>query len=309
MIRTGVITKLGHAIRVHSSDVTRQLVRRVDAQIEETIAYWAGTGEIGINQRLIMGLPRELGGMGLTRLEIIAPAAYTASVTAAMDGHRKVHKQHTLALVIYRTLLDARAGDVELYDHLRTHRLDGSDAGLSFCGVNVNVEAYCAMLRTYLKCDAYTLHHPGPSPRLTCRGCSHTFAAGGQWGQHVSNCVAAKGGWTTRRHNAVVLFVRTLAAEAGAMPDRTEPRDLAFYSCKCGRSNIPHAVYQEHRKSCTQATTPLHTSVAVHVMFCVVPTIHSSPPFGAVSVTPGAVVSDTCTLRVAVATLNPSVAL
>ena len=79
-----------------------------------------------------MGLPRAMGGMGLTRMELIAAPAYHASMTSALQGARKINKQATLCAIVYRDAFDrATASDPLLRRHLETHALQGSDAALS----------------------------------------------------------------------------------------------------------------------------------------------------------------------------------
>ena len=250
--------KLSYAIRVHSADVSRRLCQTFDARVEEVISYWASTPMLTERQRLITALPRSLGGMGLTRMELIAPAAFHASHTTALQGARRVPNQAALAAVVYRDVLD-RTNDPELRRHLLVHSLDGTDAGLSFVGSRVHPDVFGAMLRTYLMADARTV--AGATRSLPCRGCRHTFSVGGDWGQHVASCVTAPGGHVTKRHNAVASLLRRGLNEAGFQPDATEPRDLATYDCRCGLADIAHEAYIEHRKQCQQAgKQPLHIS-------------------------------------------------
>ena len=204
-----------------------------------------------------MAMPRAMGGLGLTRMELIAPAAFHASVTTALSGERRVPNQATLAAIINRDVLDRTcAGDEGLRRHLAVHSLDGSDVGLSHLGSRVHPDVFGALLRTVLMADAVTV----TSSSLPCRGCRGSFAVGGAWGQHVASCVVAPGGHVTKRHNAVAALLRTGLAEAGMQPDKSEPRDLARYRCRCGL-DLLHEAFVEHRKQCQHgAKQPLHVS-------------------------------------------------
>ena len=258
VLRQCGVPKLGYAIRVHGADVSRRLCQLFDARVEELVAFWASTSVFTERQRLIIALPRSLGGMGLSRSELIAPAAYHASMSTALHGARRVSSQAALVLAVYRDVLDRQCvGDVALRRHLQVHSLDGTDAGLSFVGARVHPDVFGALLRSTLMADARTV----TSTSLPCRGCGHTFGTGGAWGQHVSSCAIAKGGHATKRHNAVASLLRRGMAEAGMQPDATEPRDMASYACQCGLTGIPHERFVEHRKTCSAAgKQPLHAS-------------------------------------------------
>ncbi|MFO0467537.1 MAG: reverse transcriptase domain-containing protein [bacterium] len=259
VLRKCIVPQLTHAARVHSPAASRTLLQRFDAQVEDVVAYWAGSPTFAPRQRLIMGLPRAMGGMGLTRVELIAGAAHHASLTAALGGQRRILDQSALCAVVYRDVAsDAMRQDAELARHLHVMGLDGSDAALSCLAARVHPDVFGAHLRTVLLVDS-RLVAPG-TPALTCRGCSREFATGGAWGHHVSGCVIGKGGMVTRRHNAVVGLLRRNLAQAGFSPEASEPRDLASYNCRCGLT-LQHSLYIEHRKTCAQATRePLHVS-------------------------------------------------
>ena len=258
VLRSCVLPKLSHAVRVHPACVTRELCQRFDASIEDVVAHWASVASFGERQRMLLGLPRDMGGLGLTRTEMIAAAAHHASLTAALsDASKRVYSQASLCAVVYRAALArVAAGDAELLRHLQVYALPGSDASLSCTAVRVNADVFGALLRTYTMADASTVS--GAS--LPCRGCNRDFAVGGAWGEHVSSCVVGRGGHVTRRHNAVASLLRHALAEAGCVPDATEPRDMARYSCACGFTNLPHAEYIAHKNACPKAATPLHTS-------------------------------------------------
>lgn len=259
MLRLCVIPKLSHAVRTHDPAVSRRLCQVFDAQAESVLSYWSSCRTFTDRQRLIMALPTSMGGMGLTRTEGIAPAAYNASLAAALHNEQRATKQSTLCMLIYRKQHDdMTAKDPALKRHLELHALTGSDAGLFFNGARVHADVFGAGLRTMLMVECDTAS--SAVPQLQCRGCDGMFDRGGAWGQHVGSCVMQKGGHVTKRHNAVVDALRGLLKLAGFAPDATEPRDMAIYDCRCGQRNLPHVTFLEHRKICRQATNPLHVS-------------------------------------------------
>ena len=258
VLRQCGVPKLSHACRVHSPRVSRRLCQIFDARVEETIAHWSSVDQISDVQRLIMSLPRAMGGLGLTRMELIAGAAYHASYTTAMNGAARVSSQATLCAAVYADQRDtAIANDAALARHLEVYALEGSDAGLSYIEASVHPDVYGALLRTRLR------GAPRAAARvtsLTCPGCTKTFPVGGEYGEHVAGCAIVKGGHVTKRHNQVVGLLRNLMTEAGDQPDATEPRDLKLYRCHCGLQNMTHTEYETHRQSCQHLGGLIHAS-------------------------------------------------
>jgi hypothetical protein len=260
VLRQCGVPKLAYAVRVHAAAVSRRLCQLFDARVEEVIGNWASTPALTERQRLIIALPRTMGGLGLTRMELIAPAAYHASMSTALQGARRITNQAALASIIYQDVRERTCThDPELRHFLDVHSLDGTDAGLSFTGARVHPDVFGALLRSAISADARTVI-PGVRA-LPCHGCRRDYATGGAWGEHVSSCAVARGGHVTKRHNALASLIRRGLADAGFQPDATEPRDLAHYNCRCGLTSLPHETYIEHRKTCQSAgKQPLHVS-------------------------------------------------
>jgi hypothetical protein len=256
ILRRCVIPKLCHAVRVHNADVSRKLTQHFDANVEELVAFWS-QAHIAERQRLIMSLPHALGGMGLTRLEMVAAAAYFASCSTATRGFRKVVDQASLCAAVYREVLDrAVTADSELRRHLEVHALAGSDRVLCDVASRPHCDLFGAALRQFLMADANTV---GVHDRdLDCPGCHHRFAKGGAWAQHVAGCVLASK-FVTKRHNAVVALLRRWLSEAGYRPDVGEPRDLARYVCGCGGTFSAEG-YAKHRDVCAWPRQQTRTS-------------------------------------------------
>ena len=68
LLRQCGIPKLAHAVRTHGPDVSRRLCQVFDARVEDVMAYWSSAADFSNRQRMILGLPRAMGGMGLTRM-------------------------------------------------------------------------------------------------------------------------------------------------------------------------------------------------------------------------------------------------
>jgi hypothetical protein len=130
LLRSCAIPKLAHAVRTHSSAVSGRLCQIFDARVEDLIAYWATAG-VAARQRLIMGLPRAMGGMGLTRMELIAPAAFYASSSTALSGARRLQNQAALCALVYRDELDRAERDF----HFDVDQISRSASGQAVTGV------------------------------------------------------------------------------------------------------------------------------------------------------------------------------
>ena len=255
VLRLCGVPKLNYHLRTHNPLVSRQIAAAFDEQIERVISHWASISTFTPSQLIVLQLPRNRGGFGLTRASFIAPAAYTASYEAAF-GARHVRSQATLADVFTEHLLAAAAlADPTLKHHLEVHALTGSDAALSCVTAKVHPDVYGAELRTRLAGDADS---SGSCTSMECPGCKLRFFKSGPWGQHASSCVVLKGGLVTLRHNAVVGFLRSLLAEGGYSPEMKEPRDLATYTC-CGLP-MSQAMYKEHKPTCTAPPLQVRTS-------------------------------------------------
>jgi hypothetical protein len=193
-------------------------------------------------------------------MELIAPAAYRASVTAALHGHRRIASQAKLANLVYCGVYgSAVESDKLLAQHLSSLKLDGCDAALSYHAMRVSADAYGALLRSFLltasRTAAATLQCPSSS-------CQADYGADDYWAPHVTSCVSGPGNLPMRRHNRTVDFARDLCRLAHFSPDAAEPRDLHTYRCPCSKTGtFSHDAFIEHKKTCHQASsTALHSS-------------------------------------------------
>lgn len=246
------VPKLHYHLRTHNPAVTRTTARLFDVQITGVISHWSSISRFSSRQQVLMQAPRGRGGFGITRAEFIAPAAYQASLEAALGLGRHIRSQAALTQIFTdHFLAAATAEDAALLHQLAVLCLPGCDAALSCVNVSVHPDVFGAELRLRLAGDADSA---GASLRLRCPGCrtNHDgFMRGGPWGQHVSSCCAQRGGLVTQRHNAVVAAVRSILFEAGFSPETAEPRDLGTYTC-C-KLEMNHDAYLEHRRVCQNA--------------------------------------------------------
>ena len=261
VLRSCVLPKLGHALRTHSPEVTRDLCQLFDALISDTVRHWASLPTLSRRQLALIQLPLQLGGMGFYSQEAIAPAAYKASLASALRGQSVIGaapiRQSVLVDSLYQAMLDEYTrDDPGLVAMLAHARLKGADCGLSYCLSTVHPDVYGALLRTTLfGCSAAALLHPSG---ICCPGCDMLLSSS-EFAHHVTGCVRIKGGLVTVRHDAVVHWTRRLFAEAGDLPDAEEPRHLRDVHCGCGKS-FPFDAFQQHkqRSGCTAAK--FHTS-------------------------------------------------
>ena len=263
VIRTCFLPKLGHALRTHSPEVTRDLCQMFDALIADTLRHWASMPRLTPRQLAIIQLPLVHGGMGFLSTEATAPAAFKASNTASLCREfttvkaKPTIKQSTLMQALNQALYDAHTrNDAELVSILEHGRLKGADHGLSFTGSAVHPDVYSALLRMTL--GGVSVAASSLVGEVACPGCNKPLSAEDFW-RHTIGCVRVKGGLVTLRHNAVVAFMRNIFAQAGDNPSRSEPRHLRHVQCGCGRS-FPHDVYEQHKSGggCTSAV--VHTS-------------------------------------------------
>lgn len=258
MLRMCGVPKFMHVLRVHAPDVTLELAQMADAMVESLMEFWSSS-TIGPTERIILELPVCMGGMGLTRNELIAAAAHHASLTTALgEPGTKPVRQSTLVLSLYNAIhADARRDDAKLRRLLATRSLPGGDAGLSFSDLKWTGDAFGAHLRNELATDSFMVDPA--AQKMRCFGCKQEFELGGPWGHHASSCAVMKGGGVTRRHDQVVEELRTFAMQAAFSPDKTEPRDMATVTCGCG-ALFENAAFQHHRATCSLADRSPHTS-------------------------------------------------
>ena len=267
VLRTCGVPKLQHAIRVHEPSVSQWLCQTFDARVVDVIQQWAYAAPFGPRQRIILSLPRSMGGMGLTCMELIAPAAYRASATAS-DGARRVASQAKLASLIYCGVYGkAVESDAVFARHLETQKLEGCDAGLSYYGTRVSADAYGALLRSVLLTSSRTANNR----QLLCASAAcktKPFDPNIYWGPHVTSCVSAPGNLPSRRHNRIVDAARDLARLAHFSPDASEPRDLHTYKCPCSPSGtFSHADFLVHKQTCKQASSTAMRSSGPDIRF------------------------------------------
>lgn len=259
VLRSCFLPKLGHALRTHAPEVTRDLCQMFDALITDTIRHWASMRSLSSRQIYIIQAPTQFGGLGFYSQETLAPCAYAASSDTALKGSMRVARQSTLVTALYNTMHQNRsANDPALASHLDYCSLKGADCGLSYTSATVQPDVFSALLRVAtmgVSCVA-----PANLSSIACPGCSMMLClADGSFAQHVIQCVRIKGGLVTLRHNAGVNTIRHLFAEAGDLPDAGEPRHLRNVSCGCGMV-YPQAAFEEHKRlsGCTKGV--VHTS-------------------------------------------------
>ena len=261
MLRLCGLPQLSYHIRVHSAAVTAPLCKAFDARFLAVFLYWSSMSSLSTEQLLIMSLPREHGGMGLTRTELVASAAYHASLTTALGTGRMISQAKLTGAIMLDYVQRACQSSPRLGRTLQVTSMRGADAGLACLYARVHPDVFGALLRNIVD-GSNTTFTNARVKSIACPGCKRLFnTLDGAWGQHVSACVTIPGGHVTARHQAVVALLRSWMAEAGWQPDMREPRDLATYTCGCGRI-LSHDAYIEHRKkdSCTGKALPLHTS-------------------------------------------------
>lgn len=256
MLRLCGVPSLAFFMRVHSGDVSRPLAQRNDALTEDLFAHWASI-TVADRQRIIMSLPVALGGMGLTRLELIGPAAYHASRQAALNRKGRPIKQAQVVEAVYNLVYrDVAKNDAALHKMLQQRALHGGDAGLSF-PLRWHPDTFGAHLRTEAMAVANVVG--ANVEKLDCPGCKSVHAADGDWGQHVSCCVRTPGGLVTKRHNGLVAYSRTLLSAGGCCPDAKEPRDFAIITCQCNLT-FSYDEFVKHRLTCPFAGKTRNTS-------------------------------------------------
>lgn len=263
MLRTCGIPKLSYAMRTHCPSVALNLAQQFDANVTDVLNVWSGVSKTTSRARIIKQLPVIRGGLGLTSMELVSPAAYLASRGSALGQGRAATQANLVEVLVDRVFTHSTKTDPELLRHLQIHSLRGSDSSLSCLSTKVDPDVFGAHLRNITMTDADPARQhvqPGQVGRMNCPFCNRTFALGGAWGQHVTSCVTGKGGMVTKRHNTVVHQLRRIMHAAGLSPDDKEPRHLAIYACPCGTGNLDESQWLAHKKVCSRATAPRDVS-------------------------------------------------
>jgi hypothetical protein len=265
LLRLCGIPKLGHAIRVHSPEVVCDVARDFDAMVLSVPQAWSGSVPFGPRERLLLQLPRALGGLGLTSQEAISHGAYRASFAAALERGIRMPRQGQISDLMYRRVVEsAKAEDPTLERTLAYNALPGADAAIFNATCSVHPDVYSALLRLYLGTHTPAAAAKAQSDVLECPGCHARYKlSSGEWNQHTIGCTRMQGGPVVRRHNVCAQWLRRKMRDAEMNPDMREPRDLRRYTCQCGAPDMSHSDFVHHRSktSCPHARKQaLHSS-------------------------------------------------
>jgi hypothetical protein len=246
-------------MRVHHPDVSRGVCTKFDAMVEDVVQQWAACHDFGARQRTILQLPTSRGGMGITRTEILAPAAFEASRSTALNGGVRVSSSAQLAQAIYAQVAeDATRDDPELRRHLADRCHTGTDAAFSAVRMPVHADVFSAHLRTVLMAKS-EVAQAGPTARqcVWCNG-GAVLDDETQGPQHAMGCVRAKDGLISKRHDRINHELRVDAAAGGMQVLAHEPRDLSRYTCRCGAPEMSYSAFVAHKRVCDLADKVLH---------------------------------------------------
>jgi hypothetical protein len=237
------VPKMSYTLRVHSADVTRELCERFDAQVEE---IWSRLASVAPNfvSRTVACLPLRTGGLGITRTELIANAAYTASRNVALhlEGPKSQDDITAGLFTTLRASLVAQHPHIER--HLEMHALPGAADWIADASVAVNPDHHAAAMRLRLASPVV-----GSPDAMRCPGCNATFNAY-QWQQHTSCTAHTRGPNASSRHADVADAFRGICRAAGVRCEDTEPRDMQTFTCAGCDAQFRGAAFFDHRRTC-----------------------------------------------------------
>jgi hypothetical protein len=234
---------MSYTLRVHSAAVTRELCVRFDAHVEEIWSHLASVAPTFVS-RTIACLPLRTGGLGLTRTELIADAAYTASRNTALrtEGPKSQDDITGGLFAALRESLVSQHPHTER--HLEMHALPGAAEWIADASVAVNPDHHAAAMRLRLAAPVL-----GSPDALQCPGCNVTFTAY-QWQQHTSCTAHLRGTNATSRHADVADVFRGICRAAGVRCEETEPRDMQTFTCVGCNAQFRGAAFFDHRRTC-----------------------------------------------------------
>ena len=270
LMRSCLLPSMSFVSRVHHPDVTRDLMRQLDARVVHLIQQWSQGKPFDRQQQALIHAPLKQGGLGMTSLSLTAPAANAAS-TLAYRGGKAVSQRHIAQACQLIFTNQLKVSDPHIAEHQECTK-HAANVLTSTPSVRVSEDVMGAYLRLVLSIGSENASS-STTPHLPCPGCSnisigrraHNIAAAsssssGQklftlpdWMRHIVGCAAVPGGHVTKRHNSVRDLLFALLKTAGYTGVGLEPRNLRSYSCGCGMI-LQHDAYVEHQKSCPRAT-------------------------------------------------------
>jgi hypothetical protein len=252
------VTKPIFMLRTHAPEVTLPLARRLDAICERTWIVWAGCDDDpGDLPRALAKLPLRDGGLGFTRAEDIAAAAYEASVgfvfhdpstnVANLTQRQRCAPIHAAAA----DLVDGYGDAVQ--QHRRHDRETLSHSLWQNCAHRAHQEAFRAALRQKL------LAPPRGAPARVQCACGSLFNFAPEFYMHAPSCTHVRGFNAASRHTAVKDALKALLAELTVRFDQQEPRNT--HNCRCPgcETNIGMVPFDVHMRECRRynpATMP-----------------------------------------------------
>ena len=247
MLAISGVPKAGFMMRVHHPEVALPLVRKFDDDIQSTWSEWAQC-EVDEVASALAHLPTRLGGLGFTRMEQVANAAYTASTEAVFAARTGAVALRQAARMVGVNAELAKFVDDSGAVAKRLRELNmqpGSAQALRDPTVRAGPASFGAMLR--LRLGAWLRGTPA---QVECPGCL-TVLGKREALYHNAACARVKGTNISSVHAVVKAAVKQLAHECLIHAEASEPMDLmCTVPCPgCGET-LPAAQWSKHEKSC-----------------------------------------------------------
>jgi hypothetical protein len=152
--------------------------------------------------QVLMHLPRRVGGLGLTRYEVVGLLAYAASASTEPDAP----DQESLTDELVKPLIDRLPPDAK--KHVSSTRRPGASLWLQPLAVSHKPLCFALALQHRIR------HFGGTIMRLRCDGCRCDLRHD-QWDGHALGCTRRKGYNATHRHNRVRSAIATTLRDCG----------------------------------------------------------------------------------------------
>jgi hypothetical protein len=238
------IPKLSFLLRTHEPEVTMDIAGFFDEHVENTWSAWAEVEPDDI-AKAFAHLPVKEGGLGFTRQQQIALAAYTASVNESLklDGPRRQELLTAQATKGIADWMDAQSAEVKRHRALNREQHTGHL--FRDPTIQARAEDFSAALRLRL----HQPHKLCPAD-LDCPGCGKQLTARG-FLRHAPGCTRIHGENASTRH--AQFFKNELLAiahERAVSCDETEPRNARHVQCPGCQQTVVEANFAVHKKEC-----------------------------------------------------------
>ena len=256
VMKKSLLSRGAYMLRVHHPSVSLEAAQLLDNKAKKVVSAWTKCTNIPEPARVCMHLPVNLGGLGITELQQIAPSAYTASVESCRQAVTRAKGDAAAPAKRLQQQL-TRASNQELvkwhneaYPGSKEHLLRNSEPQTG--AFITDTTQYSPSSSSYF--IAALTHRAGIVPdntsaTLKCPGCPLVFN-NVDWLNHAPRCVKVHGYNATMVHHSIASYVRRLCVSHGVPVESGEPRMLWHFICPGCKVEFTDRLRDVHTASC-----------------------------------------------------------